>query len=242
LTHDIRASGALEITVEGSAVSGVSVDSWVTVSVVVDSGESVSVGVVVVSGISLGISLTLGNLVDDTGGRAGVVAGDSLVCNGGNNGGGVSNSLGDGVDGWDNVLGLSWNWSWVSDSNGGLLSGLLLSGLLLSGDLISLGNGGSVDNWVVLVVHGGVAVVHGSGVVVHGGVVVVSSGDNVLIGYNWGGVCLVDVLAIGVVVEGIGFRLSKGHGGESENYELEKEIGNIYFNFQFFQFSFKALF
>jgi hypothetical protein len=34
---------------------------------------------------------------------------------------------------------------------------------------------------------------------------------------------LVGVQAVGVVVEGIGFRLSEGHSGESENYELPEK-------------------
>jgi hypothetical protein len=37
-------------------------------------------------------------------------------------------------------------------------------------------------------------------------------------------VCLVDVGPVGVVVKWVGFRLSKGHGGKSENYELQKKI------------------
>lgn len=203
LTHYIGAIPALTVEWSSIWVSGVAVGSWVTVSVVVDGWESVSVCVVVISGISLGFSLTLGNLVNDSGGRAGVVAGDSLVCNGGNDGGGVR----DGVDGWDND-GLSvgnWSWSWVSDNNGLLFT--VPRGLL---GCISLDSWCGVDDGVVLVVHGGVVVVHGW--------------DDVLGGYSWGGVCLVDVLATGVVVKGIGFRLSEGHGGESENYELENKI------------------
>ena len=133
MTHFIRASRALVVitTVEGSTVSGVSVERWDTVSGVSVGWESVSVCVVVVGGIgiSLGLSLTLGDLVDDTGGRAGVVAGDSLVCDGGNDGGGVSNSLGDVVDGWDNVG--SWNWSWVGNSSWGICSSFFRLLLLL---------------------------------------------------------------------------------------------------------------
>ena len=125
--------------------------------------------------------------MDGTGGRASVVALDSLVYKGGNSGGGVRNSLRDGVDGWDDV-----SLGWVGNCDRGLNWNSFLSGLLDLRNNLSLltrGIGCSVDNRVVLVVHSGVVVVRG--------------GDKVL---------------------GIGIRLCKGHGGESEKYELEKKF------------------
>jgi hypothetical protein len=201
----------------GLEITSITVGGGVTVVVGVGPGGGVSVvvsiGVCAVSSVveSIRVSLgsTLGHLVDDTGGRLGVVAGD-LVGDWGGNDGGVVVHLGDGVG----VLG---------DGDGSNSDGLGLRGGNLSlrcGDLsLSLrcrcrelfsllgNNWCGVDVWVVVVVvHGGVGVC-----AVHGGV------DD-----NWGSaVCLVHVCTVGVVVMGVGFRLGEGHGGKSENYELK---------------------
>ena len=173
-------------------VTSESVGRWVSSSITVSVGwVSVSIGTVV---LGITVSLTLGNLVNNSGGALGVVAGGGLVDDWGNSWDGV------GVVVLGNVVD---NWGWCNDLSlllnllGGLNDGLGLLGYNWS-------NGGIVENGVV-------------GVVVHGWVVV-SSWDGIL-GHNWDHWLV--VVCVGVVEEGVGFRLSEGHSGESENYELK---------------------
>lgn len=175
-----------------------------TVSVGVSVCTAVSIGVssvVVGFSISLRLSLALGNLVDNSGSGGGVVSGGSL-------------------DDWgSDVVRSVWSiqmWDGV-DNGGNRGSGLLLSYGLNNLLGLDLRNGlNSLDGWdniwiVVVVVHQGVVVGSRDGGSRHGC-------SNLGIRSN---MRLVGDDSVGVVVGGIGFRLSEGHGGKSENYELK---------------------
>jgi hypothetical protein len=188
---------SLEVTITIGIGGGVGVGGSIGTVSVSTIGIGVSVRSVVEGlSVSLGLSLTLGNLVDDSGGGGGVVSGG--LDDGGDDGVGVGSvEVGDGVNGGGNNL----------------LLGLGLNNLVsldLSDGLLGLGDWDDV--WVVVVV-------------VHQGVVVGDSAGGLDDGDGGGGgdMRLVGHDSVGVVVSGIGFRLSEGHSGKSENYELEKK-------------------